>query len=437
MGVFDAFFILFKSNADEAVKDNEKVKTSNDRLEESFNKTAKQANVAQQYFSQLIRSLVGVATSAFSVYTILNGLRSAINYDTALGKTARLMNVNIETLDAWSNAAVHAGGSAEGFQASLKALAGHLGGSTAVALAVLPRLADSFHRLGQYQAFRYGRMLGLDDATILLLSRGRRELEEIIKRQKELGVVTKQDQEISLKFNSELADTGHGLRSLYNTFAMDILPVLSEFLHKIQDITIYLRQHKDLVIGALVGMGLAAAFFAAPIILANASLLIMIAIVGALIAVFAIAYEDIKFYLEGQDSLLGRLIKKWPLLGEVVKSVVSAIKSVLEALSHPLEKLENLFNRIVNLRANKTLAENLGYGQEIVGQAVASNLNSSTVNSIFGGSQSNRENTVNVGDITINTQATDATGIARELTTGIFQKQLRQINDFHADGVAY
>ena len=62
----------------------------------------------------------------------------------------------------------------------IKSTRQHFGISAGVALKTLPQLADAFKRLGNFRSQYYGKLFGLDEATILLLQQGRREVEAII-----------------------------------------------------------------------------------------------------------------------------------------------------------------------------------------------------------------------------------------------------------------
>lgn len=436
MSILETFYILFKSDASEVKKGAEEAEKSTKRLNETLNNTGKASEKVGAAFLGMARAFTGVIAAAVSASTVIAGIRSATEYSQQLAVISQQLGVNVTELDAWSNAVKRSGGSAEGFQSSLRNLSTHLGGSPAIALKVLPQLADVFSRLGRVRAFQYGKMLGLDESTILLLQHGRREVEDVIKRQKELGLVTKQDTELSLKFNRELTDTQTALRGVYLELSAAILPYLTKFLDLIIPVLQYLRQHIDLVKGAIIGIGALAAIMLAPFIAANAVVIAIAAGIAALIALFAIAYEDIKAFLAGNESLIGDILKKWPIVGKVVGGIIEYWRTMFNGLIETLKFVEGIFAKIFSYFKgdNKKLTVDIQNGQNLLGTAGASYLGSPTSNSILSQSAYNRNNAINTGPITINTKATDANGIAASLGRGI-DEHTRYANSFFDDGV--
>ena len=206
MSVLETLYILFKGDASQLKREEQDVRRENQKTEQSFKSLDKTSNQINNSFVTMGRSLAGLVAGLYSVSAVLGGFHNAVNYANSLGIASQALNVNAEALDVWGDAVRLTGGSAESFQASLRSLAEHLGTTGNVALKILPQLADSFQRLGNFRAQQFGKMLGMNESTILLLQRGRREVDEVLKRQKELGVVTKNQIEVSRKFNYELGN---------------------------------------------------------------------------------------------------------------------------------------------------------------------------------------------------------------------------------------
>src|ERR1043165_2772805 len=178
MSALETLYILFKSfGTDDVKKAQEEVKKSADKMNESLKDSEKVGDKVTESFSKLGKELTNTITKVISVGALLAGIKNSINYAEDVDLASRQLAVNVDELDAWDNAVRRTGGTAEQFQASLRRLAQQLGTSGQIALEVLPQLADSFQQMGRFGAIRYGEILGLDENTILLLQKGRREVE--------------------------------------------------------------------------------------------------------------------------------------------------------------------------------------------------------------------------------------------------------------------
>jgi hypothetical protein len=435
MSILETFYILFKGDTSDLKKGTAEAEKSTKKLQETLSATGQASERIGASFVGMARAFTGLIAGAVSAAAILHGLRGATDYSIQLGKISRELGVNTEELDAWGQAVERSGGTVEGFQSSLRSLGEHLGGSPALALKVLPQLADVFERLGRYRALQYGKMLGLDINTILLLQQGRREVESSIRYQKELGVVTQHNADISRRFNQAMTDTNTVFRSLYLELASEILPYLTKFLQLITPGIQYLKQHIELVKGAFIGLAALGAIFIAPFILANAAIIAVTAGIAALIALFAIAYEDIRAFMNGNNSLIGDLLVKWPNLANVAKTAFESIKIAILGIFEPLLKVAELIEKIFGyFGGNKKLSVDIQNGQAALSNADASSFNAPSSIRQFTNSAYSRNQAINLGGVTINTQATDSQGIAAGLGKGL-NEHLWQSNSYFDDGV--
>ncbi len=377
MSVAEWFGITFTANTEDAQK-----KTKD--LSKSTDDYAKSANEAGNVSDRLGGSLVGMAakaagviTALFSVGAALSGISNAISYADSIGETAEALGLSTEELSAWSDAAKLSGGSAEGLQGSIRALSRdfyqlattgksrtqpffkELGislldanGNARDVLDVLPEIAQAMEGMSKQDAIGLGQKLGLDQGTIMLLQQGRRGVEELIARQKELGTVSQQDADTAAAFNDALDDTSHAFRSVYMEIATAILPAFTWVLQKVQSLTQFSREHKTLVVGFFSAIATVLTVFYTPAIL-KASIatwgmikpFILIAapllLFGALLALII---EDIYAFLNGGDSLIGQLSQKWPIIGKVINGIREAFVWLFEQA----EKVINFFSLMWN-----------------------------------------------------------------------------------------
>lgn len=428
MSVLETFYLLFKSDTTDLDKGVERVTKS---------------------IKTLGSDLVRAGAAYIAVRKVLSEVGSAMSYGIQIGQASQALQVNASALDMWGNAVKKTGGTVEGFQSSILSLAEHTGTTVPVALKLLPKLADAFHRMGQMQALKYGKMLGLDTPTILLLQQGRREVDAVLARQKELGTVTQQDAIAFAKFNYELSNTGHGFRSLFLDLLAGALPFIDKVLVAFQDMTIYLRKHSNLIVGALIPISVVLGVIAAEAVIAEWPLYALTAAFLALSAAVALAYDDFKVFQRGGDSVIGDMLKKWPFLGAVIKNVFSGIKAVFQSVKWAVGVLLDDIQAIVDAAhilggvlekiwakfhhtSSKSLEFNMRQGQEVLSNVSLSRIGLQTPASVLNSSRQN-VNSIGIQSITINTQATDAKGISAGLTTEL-QRQLNQAYNTASDG---
>lgn len=457
MSILKTLYILFKNQGvDEVKKGQEAVEKATKQTEQSLDKTDKALGHVQNQFTKLGKELIGFASISAAVWGTFEGIKSAIDYAGDLAIVSQRLRVNVEDLDAWGSAVKRNGGSAESFQQSLKNLSDKLYVSGEEALKVLPELADAFQKMGVVASRRYGeQVLGLDEGTILLLQKGRREVESIVQKQKELGVVTKKDAELAQAYNKAWEGTTTAFRAMFLSVSEEVLPVLIKVVKAFGAVAEYFRKHADLIIGALIAIGAAAVIAAAPFVIANAGVIALGAAIVGLIAIFALLFEDIKYFIEGNKSLIGDLLKRWPMVGRVIKAVFDDIKYAIDTVLKAYDKVKGLFTsgKRVNIgtsfevngqpvdlgdNANGLIgvqqAITLGANSPLAAQTSNSLVNSNVFNNPLNNNQASKNVSVTTGPITIETQASNPDDIAAQFAKGL-NEHIRQTTNTFDDGV--
>lgn len=416
MTIMDTLYVLFKGDNTDLKQKAEESKGVVDDLGKSF--------------IEMARSFTGVVTSALTTASFVAGIKSAAEYAQQLGQASRQLNVNASSLDAWGNAVKITGGTVEGFQASLKGLASHLGVSNETALRVLPQFADAFQKMGRIRSQNYGTTIGLDQSTILLLQQGRRAVAELVQQQKDLGVVSLKDIEIASKFNTAITNTSHAFRSMFLAVADTVLPVLTKLAESLIPVALYFRKHSDFIVGALIAIGGAALYAAVGMGLLSAPIILAAAAVG----LFALAYDDLATFFKGGDSLIGRAFERWP-------RMLEALKNGFRDFASTFKIFKSLFtgdyakNEIALKNANANGdSDSVRKAGDMLAAASATPINSQSSSSIFNTNSPTQAGDINISEITINTQATDADGIAGALKKGISDHLWQAVN-YASDGV--
>lgn len=431
MAVLDTFYILFKGDSSDAERALERVNRSTNRLDSSLNRLARRW---------------------LSLYAIVNRAQSAFKDAFDLSEASQQLGVNTSALEVWSGVVQKTGGTLSGFTKTLENLAEKLGTTPKIAMQSLPVLAAQFERLNRAQAVKYGKVLGLDLPTILLLQKGRAEVDALVKRQKELGTITEKDAGAFRHFRSELQDTGHGIEYIFLKAVLKVLPYIEIFLRKIQDFSIHLQKHSGLIKGALIPLSAAIGVFAISLIAANLPLFAAVTALGLLSAAFALVYDDIQVFQQGGDSFLGEMIDRFPELAKVAKLAFEAIKIGFKAVLWIFDTLANDIETV--LRALKLVGSwispyldkglgalkleaadiDLTGAKRTIELANQNPIGSAGMRSSINSSLSNRNTTIAIDNIEIHTQATDATQIAYGLNNAL-EKQLRQAQNQFSDGV--
>lgn len=542
--VLETFLILFESNAEEVDKGSQQAKKSTDDLQRSIDTTTTASMKAADSFVKMASTAAGAITSILSVAAVTGAVLSAANNADALGEFSERLGLNIQDVNAWGDAVAVNGGTAESFRASVDTLIDGLvtfatkgtsrvspffdelnikmvdaKGKARDVMEILPELADRFEKLSKQESAGLGRKLGLDQGTIMLLQRGRREVEDQIRIQKELGTVTAENAEIAGKFNDQQDNTAKVFRSLFTVMGSTILPVFTRILSGLQGVGSFLVKHSDFMVGLLIAIGAAITFYALPplismavaVVTAFAPFLLMGAIVTGVAVAFALLYDDVMNFIDGNDSLIGQILTAYPAIGEVAKALYDVIMelwagvkwvfdSILSVLQISLEGWKLLFGFIADGVSNfvassatmqaiisaitgafsaagdvigavwdgignkiqavlaifrnaynliksgaATISGILGMKKEELGisegkaalnVASAAIIGSQTSNSIANSSRvANKSTTVSTGPITVQTQATDAEGIAGAIGSSL-GNQMRQTVSTFDDGVS-
>lgn len=518
----EKLYLFITADASGVKKETESAKTSVDALTNSLKRTAVFDKAIGSQFGAMLGSLRNTLASFFAAKSLISGVFSLASEQAGIEKLSETLNANVEDVSAWSRAVRLAGGSQEQFQSSVQSIGDDLtqlavtgrsrllpfyqalgvrltdtNGKFKNVIELLPEFADSFAKLSGQQAFSIGKRIGLDEETIRLLRRGRVAVDELIRKQKELGVTTKEDTVRAQKFYSAWRQLKEIFEVSRNSISSRLIPVFTKLFEGVRKVYDYISAHSDLVKGAFIGIGaVITAYLLPPLLRASAAmfrlLLPAIALAGV-IAIFAIAFEDLNAYMKGNDSLVGRLAEKYPEFKAILDGVIefvsrlwAGLKEVGAALAPLLPDFQDFADAVKLIfvgmgKAIELIFKSLaivistaikgfkkafewakgaynwvtGRKEDIYSEDAEDAYNSalgkakfeieSSKNTSFNpqavSSYSQSRNfvesspTVNIGDITINTQATDAQGVARDFTNYLNDEMRKTVNAF-SSGVA-
>jgi hypothetical protein len=554
MNILDSFVMLFEGDTSKLDKSLGEADKKADKFVGKLRDIDKEATNAGASFASLVGKLASVAGVALSFGALYLGIKHTAEQYYQLEKLALQFRATVEEIDNFRDSSKLLGITEEESTASLKGLEvavqdtflgmgrakkvfDELGihvtgadGKIKSTVLVMDELAEKFKKMDRGTQIRVMDRLGLDPKLLLLFNS---DLGALQKRMTEVDQAAGFNLQLAVKRASEYTKASRGLSLELNVLKL-FLSKLSEtsriaalpwLVKGIELATVYVKRftdflmsHSRLIQGAFLAIGAAIAAYLVPAAISGAiaiwamiaPFLLIGAAVAGVIAVFALLYDDIQAFREGNESLIGNILKRWPMVGEVIEDVAAvlqfvgetltdiaritvattgiigdaiggllsfAFKPLIEALglsggafstlgelaggvlTFILDLITLVLDKFggvvgiakavagivrgtlgaakaaVGLAVPDGVAEGVKAGQTQLAAAASSPLASSTSNSISNSNKRGGDRNVTVEKIEIQTQATDADGIARGIG-GALGSQLRQTSGQFDDGIA-
>lgn len=284
------------------------------------------------FVNNIKSNILSIGGAFAGLYAVQQTFTEYLSQADSLLKFSRAIGQNVEDIDAWGQAVKRSGGSAEGFQNSLKSLtvqlskmsttgksrAGNILQSVGIdagdigrqrnAFEVLSDIADKMQGMSKEEAFGFGASLGLDSGTIMLLQQGRDGVADLVGKMKELGTITPDDTWVE-DFNDSIDDIKKSFMSLMGIVFREVGPVFNWLTQQIKQLNIWLRKHEVavkaffyMVAGLITALLIPTLLELFATILANPITWIIMLLAG-----LALAIEDLVVWSEGGESALGDL----------------------------------------------------------------------------------------------------------------------------------
>lgn len=336
MNILEAFHFIFEADASNLEGGLKRADRLNTDFQDNISETDEKAKMLGSAFLDLTKAAVGFFAGLATISGIKTMSDQIAEEIVALDTQATALNVNAGELYTWQNAVKAAGGTAEGFNSTLA----NLNKVTRDPERTLLRLSDSFRKMSSYRAQKVGEMMGIDAGTAELLRSGREGVQAMLDKQREYGVITAEQIEVSKKYRDALRDTERVYDDIRRRIAIAVLPIMTQWLDLIQGTIKFLQDHKVFAISFFAGVaGIITAMYLPAMLRAVAATYALLApyiLVGAAVAavagIFALAVDDVYNFLEGNDSLIGRLAEKWPWIGDMVRGVYADFKALWELI---------------------------------------------------------------------------------------------------------
>ncbi|NBM78600.1 hypothetical protein GWI76_04875 [Proteus sp. G2659] len=349
-----------------ASRETERLTRRNNELAESADEVADNYGKATSSLAGFLGRMAGMVGIGLTVGGIASFIQTTAEEVNTLSQSAEALELPVEDVDAFGKVITSMGGDAQGARDSLMDMSESIGealqdtssgkadvfkslnislkdmkGESIGAMEGIYRLSDAVQGMSKEEAVFRIKEVGITDNKIVeSILKGRKELEELTKKQKENGVVTK---ELALQSQKYKEVTG-GLKTVFSSVMMSImnsaLPALTKVLSWVQTFVKFCQENKNLLIGFFSAIGLAVALYYVPPMLAAASatlaatwpIIAIIAIIALLAMAFAIVYDDIMNFIDGNDSMIGRILEKYPRLKIVILALWETFKKLFEYL---------------------------------------------------------------------------------------------------------
>ena len=415
----------------------------------------------QNSLRELATTFTKIIATYFS-YQALSGIINSFNdFNRALSDNTAIMNYNAEYIANYGNALKRFGGDTNSVISTLNNLNNHLqevkwGGGALIEVAkrygiafsnsngslmnaeqLLASLSKQLQRYDRQTRATIASQLGLDESIQRAFIDGGKELNSLIKRQKELGLVTQEDLKISNEFNKVMLDFKDVFTYLSRVLARTFLPILTNIIKGITSFIEFLKRHKEFVKIFFVALLLALSpvlVMLGKMAIASAAAFAPFIKVAAIVTAIALVIEDVYYYFKGWNSVTGELVKKFPALEKALEFIrplfmglEKAFGSIVKWLKDPtwsnfLQIFVDIGNAVINT-IQKPLEYVLGLLKEIINVAkewvggvfdkIAS-FGSNLVSKIPFINGNNSTNNTNNNNVTINQNisGTNATQIA-------------------------
>ncbi len=379
MSVLESFYFSFAADSSNLKKGLADANKSSSDLEKNLQNTDATAGKLGANLEKLAVTAGKALAALFAIHEIKRITQETADHTYAVAQQARALDMNVESLSAWQQAVKASGGTADGATQSVKTLRdkfvemSRFGGmmgpeafmfeklgvsakdmhdSIKDPLIAMGKLAETFGGLSRTQGLFLGQKLGLDQGTINLLMQGRRGLDEMIARQKELGAVTEKQAEAATKFKLKSIESGMATEALARDITGALLPAMTWLLDKVELITVFMRNHKVATASFFIAIGAAITVAYLPAVISAVAATIALIAPFALVAIgvaavgaaIALVVDDIHAFMEGGDSLIGRAVDKWPVLGQIFKAIGQIIVMAIGVIKQAFKDLVTAFS---------------------------------------------------------------------------------------------
>ncbi len=242
MSILDTFFILFQSSAKEVKKDTQEAGKAVDALEKHISDSDKATSQLGDSFKKMITAGVS-ALGAFATFNSLkNGVLQAATANADLERQSRLTGESAASLAAWDAAVVQAGGRAGEFTGWLADMNRQfvnmgMGNRTGAILQNLRSLSEAWRNAGLSMAdmLAQGQKAGISENIVLLMAQGPEKMDAIIQKYREMNGLSEESAKDARSLTNELQRVKAIGQNAFSSLA-EPAELLAKTLHGLVDV---------------------------------------------------------------------------------------------------------------------------------------------------------------------------------------------------------
>lgn len=251
-------------------------KKRNTQQNQQHQNQKKQARETADNYKSMAREAAQFFGLIAGASAVKNWIVDLTQSNASLSRLSDNLQTSTETLSGWSGAVEQAGGSSKDAENTMRMLSMSMtemmvNGNTAILPfmqqmgvsmvtagnkakpleQILLDLATAMEGRDRNTAFNLGRMMGIDEGTLNLLLKGRRSVEEMLIKQKDIGLVTQQNARESAELSRQWNEMTQKARGLGREIGGELTPVLTDVLGRLMD---FAKEHPNITGGALAGL---------------------------------------------------------------------------------------------------------------------------------------------------------------------------------------
>lgn len=437
MSLLETFFLKFQSDG---------LKEISAETEGTTKKADKMGNSFVSMSNKVLKALAPVA----GLTALLNRSLAFASLGEEMSFLAQNTGLAVEKFQALAIAAENYGGTAEGIAGSMQGLNANLNnmrlgkggggvedaaityginlyGANGLATAdeLLMNVAKRFESLNQTQQIDLGQRLGLDEGTIRLLQTGVANVQAELERGRKYSLFSAEDVENSRKFERTMRDIKLGLAQIFGVVTRSLLPAFTWVGDKVSRFIDLINGNASFIKGFFLALSAILTVLAIKSGLAFLPFIGAIALITAVSAAIGLLIDDIVNFWQGNESLLGTFI-------EAVKNVFTALWNFLkEGFNSVLEWLKGTkVGKLFGLSEEKENPEQANMAEAKRKLELTQTPWASVPQGSVSTSYANTNQSMRVDNVTINTRATDARGIADSFSN-LFQTTMQNSATSH------
>lgn len=354
------------------------------RLSSSVDETGKSYQQTVDKMKDFILNAIGATDIMGTLQKVFSASLERSQEIESLDKLSKKMGIAAIDIDAFSGAMAAIGGTKEAAQADLAAMATAFD-DTQDPIEQLLQVADNVKNMSFDDAQKELEKLGVvDDKTIELMMKGRQELERTMGVQKQFSGINDDSIESAIQLNATIHKFSQLAAQFKNNFLDMIIPTLAKGMEWFDKLVDFCVKNKDIVISFFSAIGAAVAIYYLPVMISAAASTLAMAlpiiaiatVIGLLGVAFKLVYDDIMNFINGNDSMIGRILEKYPVLKSVIMTIWQAWQSFFEYLKEAVtvvadfviaawDLISNSFNQFIQtleIGINNLIA----WGQSII-----------------------------------------------------------------------